>query len=164
MLSFYTAQFAGIDKLVDGFRYQNINPHNQSSTASQDATKLQKHSCIFKLNDDVRQDELAIQIINLCQAIFNRLGLELWLKPYRVVSHRSASGGVGVVGTIGGMIECVPDCMSRHQLGKLLDCPLNVYFVQKSRIDITGTCLSLARAISSILTLVSCLTLHRVAT
>eukprot|EP00923_Selenidium_pygospionis_P001562 GHVN01002275.1.p1 GENE.GHVN01002275.1~~GHVN01002275.1.p1 ORF type:complete len:2032 (+),score=378.91 GHVN01002275.1:337-6096(+) len=92
---------------------------------------VERTSCILKLHDDIRQDQLALQIIQLCQVIFCRLGLELWLRPYQCIAHRAASGGVGTEGALGGILECVPDCKSRHQLGKDMDCPLDVYFASK---------------------------------
>lgn len=100
----------------------------------------QQHaSIIFKLNDDIRQDQLAVQIMTLFQKIFHRANLPLFLHPYHVTPHRVIPDVCGtgvaeknrVIGVLGGMIEVIPNSMSRHQLGRTMECSLSQYFMMK---------------------------------
>ncbi|KAL7069800.1 hypothetical protein ACQ4LE_011065 [Meloidogyne hapla] len=78
-------------------------------------------SAIFKVGDDVRQDVLALQLMQLIKKICSTANLDIQLFPYRVVSTNPGCG----------VIECVPDSKSRDQLGRQTDYGLFEYFVAK---------------------------------
>ncbi|KAL6758982.1 kinase-like domain-containing protein [Haematococcus lacustris] len=68
-------------------------------------------ACIFKVGDDVRQDVLALQVVQLLKAAYDRAGLPVYLRPY----------GCLPTGYEKGIIEVVPNSRSRASLGELSD-------------------------------------------
>lgn len=118
-----------IKKITSSLKNETIN-HNKksldSSGAFQAKQALESVSCIFKVFDDIRQDNLALQVIRLFKDIFKKSGLDLYLYPYRTISNRT-----GKDGDIGGIIECVPNSISRDQMGKTHKCNLFEYFIGK---------------------------------
>jgi phosphatidylinositol 4-kinase len=78
-------------------------------------------SAIFKAGDDLRQEQLAMQLIKQFDAIWRAAGVPLWLYPYEVLATSSATG----------VLETVPDTLSLDGLKKTYPaCPtLLDYFV-----------------------------------
>lgn len=93
------------------------------TSAIQGPTKI--ISCIFKVNDDLRQDILALQVIKLFQKIFKKCDLDLYVHPYRCISNRTGDDLL-----LGGIIECIPNSNSRDQLGKKHELNLHEYFLK----------------------------------
>ena len=83
-------------------------------------------SCIFKVNDDLRQDILALQIIKLFQKIFKKHDLDLFVAPYKCIANRTGDDKL-----LGGIVECVPFSSSRDQLGKAFEIDLYQYFLKR---------------------------------
>jgi phosphatidylinositol 4-kinase len=78
-------------------------------------------SAIFKVGDDCRQDVLALQMIAAFRGIFNNVGLDVWVYPYRVTA---TAPGCGV-------IDVLPNSISRDMLGREAVNGLYEYFVSK---------------------------------
>ncbi|PFH34950.1 hypothetical protein BESB_058370 [Besnoitia besnoiti] len=67
------------------------SPRGREEETGEVSEVLSMVTCIFKMHDDVRQDQLALQIIQLAASAFHRVGVDVWLRPYKVVSMRVAS-------------------------------------------------------------------------
>lgn len=78
-------------------------------------------SAIFKVGDDCRQDMLALQIIAVFRSIFKHSGLDLYVYPYRVTA----------TGTGCGVIDVLPNSISRDMLGREAVNGLYEYFTTK---------------------------------
>ncbi|ROT36978.1 phosphatidylinositol 3 [Sodiomyces alkalinus F11] len=78
-------------------------------------------SAIFKVGDDCRQDVLVLQMISAFRGIFHNVGLEVFVYPYRVTA---TAPGCGV-------IEVLPNSISRDMLGREAVNGLYDYFISK---------------------------------
>ena len=86
-----------------------------------DVSLQYESACIFKVGDDVRQDMLALQIMQVFKNVFQQEGLELFLFPYRVIATNPGCG----------VIECVPYSNSRDEIGRQTAIDLYQYFLDK---------------------------------
>jgi phosphatidylinositol 4-kinase len=78
-------------------------------------------SAIFKVGDDCRQDVLALQMIAAFRGIFNNVGLDVYVFPYRVTA---TAPGCGV-------IDVLPNSISRDMVGREAVNGLYEYWVSK---------------------------------
>ena len=78
-------------------------------------------SAIFKVGDDCRQDVLALQMIAAFRGIFDHVGLDVFVYPYRVTA---TAPGCGV-------IDVLPNSVSRDMLGREAVNGLHDYFVSR---------------------------------
>jgi phosphatidylinositol 4-kinase len=94
---------------------------NKNGPVPQDNTIEIWQSAIFKVGDDCRQDVLALQMIAAFRGIFNHVGLDVYVFPYRVTA---TAPGCGV-------IDVLPNSISRDMLGREAVNGLYDYFVSK---------------------------------
>lgn len=59
-----------------------------------------KYPIIFKTGDDLRQDQLVIQIISLMDRLLQKENLDLKLSPYRILATSANAGAVQFVGSM----------------------------------------------------------------
>lgn len=107
------------DQMLD-HASQNLET-SQRNLESEDSTFEVWQSAIFKVGDDCRQDVLALQLIAAFRGIFSSVGLDVYVYPYRVTA---TAPGCGV-------IDVLPNSISRDMLGREAVNGLYEYFVSK---------------------------------
>ncbi|MCJ1350789.1 MAG: phosphatidylinositol-4- kinase [Icmadophila ericetorum] len=100
---------------------QVANAKDSDQSISTEPTYEVWQSAIFKVGDDCRQDVLALQMIAAFRGIFNNVGLDVYVYPYRVTA---TAPGCGV-------IDVLPNSISRDMLGREAVNGLYDYFVSK---------------------------------
>ncbi|KAG1666136.1 Phosphatidylinositol 4-kinase alpha [Nymphon striatum] len=117
-LARFKVKKCGIHELESQGLACNDSENDEASSVKSLSSNQYWQGCIFKVGDDVRQDILALQVITIFKNIFEQVGLDLFLYPYRVVATC-------------GVIECVPNAKSRDQLGRQTDIGMYEYFIKK---------------------------------
>eukprot|EP00981_Chlorochromonas_danica_P005771 scaffold1190_cov187-Ochromonas_danica.AAC.3 len=110
---------------------------DSGSIASATSIAGKWQACIFKTNDDCRQDVLTLQVMRVMLNWFQHCGLDVHLIPYHVLSTR-----VGEKMALGGIIEVVANVHSRDQLGKAGYKTLLQYFTTQFGIKGSSTFLN----------------------
>lgn len=99
---------------------QNVAKGHSRQTSRETLWEIWQ-SAIFKVGDDCRQDILALQLIAAFRGIFNNVGLDVYVYPYRVTA---TAPGCGV-------IDVLPNSISRDMLGREAVNGLYDYFISK---------------------------------
>lgn len=79
--------------------YRELHQSLSSQLFGKKHYKYGKYSLMFKIGDDLRQDQLVIQIINLMDQLLKNENLDLRLTPYRILA----------TSPIAGLIQFVPN-------------------------------------------------------
>ncbi len=106
------------ETMLEGF---HDNSNRETQQQQQQNTVDVWQSAIFKVGDDCRQDVLVLQMIAAFRGIFNHVGLDVYVYPYRVTA---TAPGCGV-------IDVLPNTISRDMLGREAVNGLYDYFVSK---------------------------------
>lgn len=109
----------GAEDLIEGTN--KMRDPGRDGHDDDDFTYEAWQSAIFKVGDDCRQDVLVLQIIAAFRGIFNNVGLDVYVYPYRVTA---TAPGCGV-------IDVLPNSISRDMLGREAVNGLYEYFVSK---------------------------------
>lgn len=98
-----------------------IKKELQDSKTGDRITVENWQAAIFKVGDDCRQDVLALQLISVFKTIWSSIGLDVYVYPNRVTA---TAPGCGV-------IDVLPNSISRDMLGREAVNGLYEYFVSK---------------------------------
>ena len=92
---------SSLSPLLINFRINTDSP-SSSSTSSQthSQTLHNKYPIIFKTGDDLRQDQLVIQIITLMNNLLLKENLDLKLTPYRILATSPNAGAVQFIPSV----------------------------------------------------------------
>ena len=80
--------------------FRTINAASDASPSSSKSRSHSKYPIIFKTGDDLRQDQLVIQIITLMNNLLLKENLDLKLTPYRILATSPLAGAVQFIPSI----------------------------------------------------------------
>jgi len=85
--------------MLASFNYitSSIKTSDIPSAPAESTSQSKRYKVIFKIGDDLRQDQLVIQMINLMDSLLKKVNLDLKLTPYRVLATSSEHGFVEFV-------------------------------------------------------------------
>lgn len=83
--------------------FKTVIPPDPHSTAASNIFAQKKHgkfALMFKIGDDLRQDQLVIQIINLMDQLLKNENLDLRLTPYKILATSPVAGLIQFVDNV----------------------------------------------------------------
>lgn len=85
---------SSLSPLLLNFKVANSSPDGVNPSAQARSLSQSKYPIIFKTGDDLRQDQLVIQIITLMNNLLLKENLDLKLTPYRILATSPSAGAV----------------------------------------------------------------------
>lgn len=79
-------------KTITNFRERLFSSHSSQIFGGGKKHKYGKYLLMFKIGDDLRQDQLVIQIINLMDQLLKNENLDLKLTPYKILATSPVAG------------------------------------------------------------------------
>jgi hypothetical protein len=99
----YEPSESEIDELLEGMKdpfgkdLKIIERETKENSTYSDFKTYRLRSLIFKSNDDLRQELLAIQLIKRLKKIFDEANLSLYLRPYEIIITSNSSGFIETI-------------------------------------------------------------------
>jgi phosphatidylinositol 3-kinase len=92
---------SSLSPLLIHFRTSTDSPSSSSTSSQSHSQNLHnKYPIIFKTGDDLRQDQLVIQIITLMNNLLLKENLDLKLTPYRILATSPLAGAVQFIPSV----------------------------------------------------------------
>lgn len=79
-------------KTITNFKERLLSSHSSQIFGGTKKHKYGKYLLMFKIGDDLRQDQLVIQIINLMDQLLKNENLDLKLTPYKILATSPVAG------------------------------------------------------------------------
>ncbi|GBL48045.1 hypothetical_protein [Candidozyma auris] len=79
-------------KTITNYKDRSLSSHSSQIFGGAKKHKYGKYPLMFKIGDDLRQDQLVIQIINLMDQLLKNENLDLKLTPYKILATSPIAG------------------------------------------------------------------------